>query len=789
MKKKFFYKAHSIGLRMTMPHWLWLRLSAIIFSLFIVFGCNNTRHIPKGDALYTGATIKLSGTRTTTRQKKALLEDLKGLTRPKPNSKILGMRIKLSLYNLAGDTSKKGFFRKFLRNLGEPPVLLSSLNLEKNVEILQNHLENTGYFAGDVKGDTTVRRKKAHATYEATSGPQYTINTVSFAASDSTPGADTVALFKTIKESSSKTLLHPGAPFNLALIKGERDRIDAYLKERGFYFFGPDDIIVQVDSTIGNNKVNMYVNVKDSTPIEAFDIYHIRNVYVYSAYRLNMSRLDSSKAGAVYHQGYYLIDPKKKFKPKLFEQALKFKPGDVYNRTDHNLSLSRLVNLGVFKFVKNRFEETTITDTPMLDAYYYLTPLPRRSLQAQATASTKSNNLTGTEITLSWRNRNAIRAGELLVLSGSVGSEVQYGGPLQGYNTFSIGGSAMLAFPRFVIPFMNPSSRSGYVPRTAITASYELLDKQKLYTLNSFRGEFGYIWKENIRKEHRLSPISITYVIPANVTPLYADSAAKHPSLQRAIERQFVLGSTYNYNYNQLINSQPINAIYFNGLVDLSGNLAGLVVPVAKDTNTRQIFGEDFAQYVKLESDFRFYRKLGLHVTWANRAITGFGYPYGNSKQLPFIKQFYAGGNNSIRAFRSRSVGPGTFKDTTNKDFLPDQTGDIKLELNSEMRFKFTNIIELAAFVDAGNVWLYRKDPQKPGGEFTGDFIRQLAVGTGLGLRLDFTFFLIRFDVAFPLRKPWLTSSNKWVFNEIDFTNPAWRGDNIIYNLAIGYPF
>src|SRR5206468_3730207 len=146
--------------------------------------------------------------------------------------------------------------------------------------------------------------------------------------------------------------------------------------------------------------------------------------------------------------------------------------------------------------------ESTVADTPTLDAYYYLTALPRRSLQAQVTGSTKSNNLTGTEITLSWRNRNAIRAGELLVLSGMVGSEVQYGGPLQGFNTFSIGGSAMLGFPRFIIPFTNFTSRSGYVPRTAITTSYELLDKQKLYTLNSFRGEFGYMWKENIRKEH-----------------------------------------------------------------------------------------------------------------------------------------------------------------------------------------------------------------------------------------------------------------------------------------------
>jgi len=759
-----------------------------IFFLPVFFACNNTRHIPKGDALFTGSRVKLNGSGFTAKERKVLLTDLEGLTRPKPNTKILGMRVSLSIYNLAGDTSKKGFFRKFLRRMGQPPVLLSSLNLEKNVEILDNHLENTGYFRGDVKGDTIVRRKRATAIYKTSSGPQYTINEVHFISTDSSHRPDSIHLFNEIKASSPKTLLQPGAPFNLGLIKAERTRIDAYLKERGFYFFNPDFIIVQVDSTIGNNKVNMYVNVKNTTPPDAFDIYRINNVYVYSNYSLHTASIDTSKLHSVYYRGYYVVDPEKKFKPRLFEQALKFNSGNVYNRTDHNLSLNRLVNLNIFKFVKNRFEVNTNVDSPALDVYYYLTPLPKRSLSAQITGSTKSNNLTGTELTISWKNRNAFRAGELLVLSASIGSEVQYGGPLQGFNTYSTGFSALLAFPRFIIPFVHPSNRSGYVPRTGISLSYDLIKKQKLYTLNSVRGEFGYMWKENVRKEHRLNPVSITYVIPVNVTPLYADSAAKHPALKKVIERQFVVGSTYNYNYNQMLNAQPVNGIYFNGLVDIAGNLLGLIIPVAKDTNTKQLFKEDFAQYVKLESDLRNYRKLGMSVTWANRLITGVGYPYGNSKELPFIKQFFSGGNNSIRAFRSRSVGPGSFKDTLNKDFLPDQTGDIKLELNSEIRMKFSRILEGAVFVDAGNVWLYRKNPEKPGAEFSKDFLKQIAVGTGIGVRLDFTFFLLRFDVAIPLRKPYLVG-NEWVLNQIDFTNKNWRSENIIYNLAIGYPF
>ena len=175
----------------------------------------------------------------------------------------------------------------------------------------------------------------------------------------------------------------------------------------------------------------------------------------------------------------------------------------------------------------------------------------------------------------------------------------------------------------------------------------------------------------------------------------------------------------------------------------------------------------------------------------ANRVIFGFGYPYGNSTELPFIKQFFIGGNNSIRAFRSRSIGPGTYRDR-NADslaFFPDESADIKLELNSELRIKVNNIIEGAFFVDAGNIWLYNKDPNRPGGEFTKDFFNQLAVGTGIGLRLNLTILLLRIDLATPLRKPWLDPGNRWVISQIDFTDKEWRRQNLVLNLAIGYPF
>ncbi|MCW3115978.1 MAG: hypothetical protein JWM28_60, partial [Chitinophagaceae bacterium] len=209
----------------------------------------------------------------------------------------------------------------------------------------------------------------------------------------------------------------------------------------------------------------------------------------------------------------------------------------------------------------------------------------------------------------------------------------------------------------------------------------------------------------------------------------------------------------------------------------------------AKENKTKYIANAQFSQYIRLEGEVRNYTPISSSSLWANRIIVGFGYPYGNSLQLPFIKQFFVGGNNSIRAFRSRSVGPGTYQAPVQLNFLPDQSGDIKLELNTELRAKLFSIVNWAIFVDAGNDWLYNADSSKPGGKFSNQFLKELAVGTGVGLRFDITFLVLRIDAAFPLRKPWLPDGQRWVINQVNFGDPAWRKENIVINLAIGYPF
>lgn len=654
------------------------------------------------------------------------------------------------------------------------------------MQILDNHMENKGFFHVDVTGDTVVKNRRATAVYTVRPHAQYSIAEVIFE-------NDSSEVAGAILKMAAQSFLKPGDPFNLDIIKAEHNRIDATLKEKGYYYFNPDFLITKADSTIGNNKVNMYTTLEPGTPRDAKKPFTIKDVFVFSQYSLNAPGSDTSKRNAKLYKGYYVIDRRNLYKPRLFEQAMQFEPGDLYSRTDHNLSLNRLINLNVFKFVKNRFEKVS-ADSSWLNTYYYLTPLPRQSLQFEVNG-TRSSNSSGSQLSLAWRNRNFFKGGELFTVRAIGEFEVQY--QYKGYNSYKAGLEATMSYPRYLIPFFSINTRSGFVPKTNIMVTYEALTRNKLYTLSSFRGSFGYTWKESPIKEHQFNPISISYVQPANVTQEYLDSIRNNVTLQRAIEKQFIIGSTYNYNFNQLVGNLPANGFYFNGNLDLSGNIAGLITGANHKTGDAvKLFGSQFSQYVRVETDLRYYRKLGDNTVLANRIIAGVGYPYGNSNtlQLPFVKQFFIGGNNSIRAFRSRAVGPGTYQ-TPERDkddkrtFVPEQTGDVKLELNTELRRKLFSIVHGALFVDAGNIWLYYENKDKPGAKFSKNFMKELAVGAGFGLRFDVTILVLRLDLAIPLRKPFLPDGQRWVIDQIKFNDKTWRRDNLVLNLGIGYPF
>ena len=762
-----------------------------------VVSCSNTKFLKDGQMLYTGAEVKIENDTLPKKKKNELKAALEENLTPKPNSSFLGLRPKLYAYNATKEPKKEKGLRYWLKyKFGEEPILLGDVDREFNKDIIVNYSENKGYFNAKAKYDTVSKNKKAQVIYTLNPGAQYLISNVNFV-------EDSTLINREIQSFKDKTLLKPGNPFDLDVIKAERQRIDDGLKDKGFYYFNPDNIIVQADSTVSkDHKVEMIVKLKDNTPKLATEQFTIDKVVVFPNYNLrdakkglyNIPMNPDSLKGYEYND-IYVVDPKKKFKPRMFDRALYFDKGDIYNRKDHNLSLNRLISLGVFKFVKNEF---VVSDSlnHKFDAYYVLTPRELQSLRLEALGRTNSANYAGSELNLNWTQRNFFRGAEQFKASVYGAFDVQIGGPADAENIFRAGANAQLSIPRIVAPFTFNSS-SAFVPRTNIKLGYEFQNRTTLYSLNTFNASFGYQWKENVRKEHELNIIDVSLIRPADVTAKFDSISRNNPYQQRITQQQLIFGPTYSYTYSTTMLPRK-NTFYYKGMLDLAGNITGLVTGAnVKEGKEKTIFGVPFSQYAKIENDVRFYHKFTEKTSFASRFIAGVAVPYGNSEHIPFSRQFFVGGSNSIRAFRARTLGPGSYdprgEDNTRAVF--DQAGDIKLELNAEYRANLYKFLNVAAFVDAGNIWLINDDINengintRPGGKFSKDFLSEVAVGAGVGLRLDFSILILRLDLAMPLRVPYYEKGERWAFDRINFGDSSWRRDNLILNIAIGYPF
>ncbi|MCJ8210200.1 BamA/TamA family outer membrane protein [Mucilaginibacter sp. RS28] len=731
----------------------------LLLSVFIS-ACSNTKYLPKGEKLYTGGQVNVVDKDLSKSDKKALKADLEGLLRPKPNGSFLGLRPKLYLWNITQTNKTKGF-RHWLHEKGEPPVLVSAVDVNKNSAILTNRLQNVSYFQAVVTGDTVSKGRTAKAVYTATTGPGYKIRRVLFP--DGKDNLDT-AVAGTAKES----LLKVGDKYNLDVIKNERIRIDARLKEKGFYYFAPEDLIMRIDSTVQGHQVDVFVKVKDATPNKARRIYTINDIYVYPNYSLRDTslKLDS----AVQYRWYKVIDPRHTIRPFAFKNTVLLHPGEVYNRTDHNKSLNRFIELGPYKFVKNRFEDVS-ADSPKLNVFYQLTPYARKALQFETLFRTTSANYNGTQVNINWRHRNAFKGAELLTVTAFASTDGQIAAGNGGYALNQIGGQLTISWPRFISPW-NFKSDNAFIPHTNLTAGYSIVNRSQLYNLNSYNASWFYNWKQNQHRSHELHLIDFTLVNPARVTKLYRDSidSTGNPTLRHVIDRQFTIGPSYRYTYDNTTEDYRTNSFFYSGRVSLSTGLAGLI--------------NNVDQYVKLENEIRFFHKTGPNSVIAARVLAGVGVPMAGTYILPYSQQFFIGGANSLRGFRARAVGPGVIDPKkfvkNNADFIPDASGDIKLEANVEYRPKLFSIVRGALFVDAGNVWNYHSQPNLEEGTFSKNFLSQLAVDAGFGLRFDASILVLRTDFGFPLVKPWMPAGERYKMPKLK---------DGVFNLAIGYPF
>ncbi len=771
-----------------------------LFLFLLLQSCNIAKRLPANERLYVGTDINLSADSTITKDDKENLEEQLGdFSRPRPNKTLFGFPYKVALYYFLGEPkSEKGLRAWFRRKFGEAPTLASAKAISSNATTFAGLMENEGYFRSSVSGRLVENGYKARGVYDVRVPARYTIDSVSFLA-DSTPAR--WAMF-TI---SPRTLLKAGDPYRFANIQAEQQRISTTLKNRGFYYFQPDYVTFIARTDEVKHKVQLYVALKPDMPVAAGQSYFIRNLYVYPNYNLaNVSGNDTNRSQAYVAQGdtslqrVFIVDSARLYKPQLFNDILSLKPGRRFSSRAQDLTLSRFINVGTFKFVRNRFAPVQQGDSSFLDVHYYLTPYPKKSIRAEIAGTSRSNSLVGSELTLSVLNRNFFKRAEQLSLNLTGGVEVPIAALGLVTTTYRYGATLNLTAPRLMVPFHIRYDQRQSLPKTIISVGYEAINRSQYYTLNSFNGSFGYAFRTSQRVEQNLVPFNINYVRSSNegrlLDTLLYDPQTLPLYINIRTSNQVILSSLYTISYNSDPQTMSPRTYRVQFGVEAAGNLAALLINNRNEEGANVLFNAPLAQYMKFDLDTRNYWRLTPSMTWANRFLAGFGLPYGNIDKMPLVKQYFSGGSNSLRGFRPRTVGPGLFARQVdgNGPLFQDGGGDIKLEASTELRPKFNQYLQGALFVDAGNVW-YRDSSYNvvysAKTSFNKDFYKQIFVSGGAGLRIDLSYFLFRLDLGIPFRRPDRPEGQRWVLDEINLRSRDWRRQNLILNVAVGYPF
>lgn len=706
-------------------------------------------------------------------------EELMNVVKPQPNNSLFGLRPTVALHNMIGTPRKTNGLRNLLKNkIGSAPVYLEAVPLGDVDAAFANRLNNRGYFAATARHEVQVKGRRAFVTFFVDAGAAHHLQRISYG--DSLAKADTLA--QHIARQMRRSPLKVGDRYDLAVLTAERQRVADALRERGYYRLNADDLVFRADTGAGARLMDLQLLVKPSTSVEARRRYTLGTVTVHGDYDPLLTPNDTVRMDSLSYVNYL-----NSYRPSTITRGVFLRPGQWFSVRRENNTQGYLSSFGVFKSVSVLYTDDS-TRTGVLNVDVCAVPLKRWSQYYELNAITKSNNFAGPGLKVGVKDRDLFRGAEILSLDLIGRFETQVAGATRGTNAYEIGAKASLQIPR-IVPFPALRTARSHVPSTRIDLSYGLFRRIGLYGLESANASYGYLWRSNGRKWHDLKVVDLSY------SSLYYSSDAfnvfldANPTIRRSFEEQFILGSSYTYTVStrpgrkggRLLTSLGFD-LAGNSLFALRGGLGGDV-----PADGYRLFDRRFSQFARFRPEVRFTKPLGTGRTQlAGRVQAGVALPYGNSDVVPYVRQFFVGGPNSLRGFRARSVGPGTYQPLQAGNVLIDQTGEIKFEVNLEYRFPIAGYIKGALFADAGNVWLVNDDPQRPGGMFdiqrAGD---ELAVDAGFGLRFDAEVIVVRFDLATPLRSPHLPIGDRWTFDDLD---PK-VFNNIVFNIAIGYPF
>lgn len=758
-----------------------VRISLLALMATFICGCSVRKYVPDGSSLLTSNRITIEPDNRDINK----LEINRHL-KQQPINQIFGFMPLVSLhYKTAG--KKNGLSRWLNEHVGKEPVYYNGpLTAESKKEII-TYLNNSGYFKSEVTSSHETKNSKTRVTYKIKPSEPYIIKNLKYDISDS-------AVADLVVRIEQRLPVKAGEIYNAYKMDDERDMIVEFLNNHGYYDFTKDNIIFEVDTNFKARRADVTICIRG----EKFDKYLIDNIFVYPDYKFQKTALCdttehtfsfSSRDKSSATTFHFVTDGDPKINFNTFNQMILIHPGELFSQRMVSQTYHSLHNLKIYSRSNIRFDTVPSSKNDTVRHLNCNIQLQKGKLQSyniQLEGSNSAGNF-GTLGSVTYKNNNIFHGSEILTvkLKGgyqliSTDKEIASSGIFQG-NEF--GGEASITFPRFLGPLNIKHFVLEYQPRTMVTAGYDSRTRP-LYRRQTVQAGFGYNWMANSRMQHILTPINLNSVKVDQSD--YFKTLLEHEENQR-LKDQYTSHLIFGLNYSFIFSNQNPNFerdfFYFKADVETSGNLLSLfngTKIMTEGDGYHEILGIRYAQYVKFGLDFRYfcYTKGG---SFAFRAMGGYGIPYGNSYDMPFEKNFYGGGANSMRGWGFRKLGPGGYQ--VADDNNAERIGNIQLEFNAEYRFPIYGVLNGALFTDIGNIWNSKPIESFPESEFVLDkFHKQLAMDMGFGFRFDFSFFLLRFDFAIPYRDPSYDENERWRFNK-------WQWRDVVFNFGIGYPF
>lgn len=777
--------------------------TTLYYTLFLLtllvsaVSCSTTKYVGEGEYLLTNVSLDID-------DKQLKESDFTPFISQKPNHKTFNLiGFPLFFYNLSGSDTTR-WVNRWLRNIGTAPVIYNPDSKERSEREIAKALANKGYVHADIFTEEVVEKnKKIKVNYYAIANDPYYLNSIVYHIPDSN-----IARIVTARNGNDY-LLKKSMTFDRSILDSERQRIATLLHNNGYYTFNKEYINYTADTTQLGKRVHLQLNI-NTVPVGGGDTiannehptYRVRDVFFVTNY--NPMAVETVEKyvvrDTVNHNGYYILYGEDQFINKeTLVNSCYIEPNSTYSSRAVDNTYSAFSRLRVLKYVNILFQPAENSDNNELDCFILLSEGDKQTLSAELEGTNSSGDL-GFATALTYQHRNIFGGSQTLStkfrasyesLSGDISS-------LMEDNYTELSGEIGISFPQFIFPFLSPSTRKKLRATTELTSSTNY-QQQPEYTRLIVGAGWGYKWNApSNNQRHTFDLIDVSYVFLPTITDEFQETldelAEDNPTLWYSYENHFIVRTSHvyyrsNLNANTNASNARRNFYTLRTATEVAGNtlyaFSSLSNQEKDENDAYTIFGIQYSQYAKINSDYAYNIILDERNSIALHAGAGVAIPYANSDVIPFEERFLSGGANSVRGWSVRELGPGTYEGSSSSmvDFM-NQCGDIRLDLNLEYRSKLVWVMELAAFVDAGNIWTIKEYSAQPGGEFKFDsFYKEIALAYGLGVRFDFDFFLLRLDWGIRAYDPSLAEGSRWIVPNTDIFS------NSTLHFAVGYPF